>query len=128
MNKKHLIGIAAVVTGVAAAIAPAATAAAADPPEAHILLIGSDSAQATWNTHGRTGCTATATEGTKVLTVPNIKPIDSGGIIKVTQNATVKITCPGGVTSATARLYGPRNPFNDMRTNFNDSTGDAFGS
>ncbi|WP_020173067.1 hypothetical protein [Gordonia polyisoprenivorans] len=128
MNKKHLIGVAAVATGIAAAITPAATAAAADPPEAHILLIGTDSAQATWNTHGRTGCSATVTEGTQVESVPNIPPTGSGGIIKVTQNATLKITCPGGVTSATARLYGPRNPFNDIRTNFNDSTGDAFGS
>ncbi len=116
---------AATSAGVLAGVGPAA---AAQQPEAHIRLIGSTQAQASWDTHGRTGCVVIGHEGAVASSINNIPTTGAGPIFTVKDSGSLEIVCPGGTRSAVARLYGPRSAINDARTNFNDDTNGAFGS
>ncbi|GEE01919.1 hypothetical protein nbrc107696_23650 [Gordonia spumicola] len=116
------------VCGIAAAgsVVAAAPSNAATPPELHVTWIqGVDYYGLSWDTHGRSGCSSTLVINGKTFTDPLPKP---AGRTFAKGPSTYRVSCPDGTTSRVARIYGPRNPINDIRTMFNDVTGDAYGS
>ncbi|GEE01917.1 hypothetical protein nbrc107696_23630 [Gordonia spumicola] len=124
-----LTTVAAAAAVIAGTYLTAGVAEAAAAPEVHVLLNNNGQAKVTVDTHGRTGCTLHATiDGTPAVH-PDVPPtLDSGWSDPGHNVLSYRVACPDGTSSPTAYVYGPRNPLNDLRTQFANSTEGVFGS
>ncbi|GEE01918.1 hypothetical protein nbrc107696_23640 [Gordonia spumicola] len=128
-NRKVAVGCAVAVAALAGMSATAGRAAAEAAPEVHYAFVGSSLVKFTVDTHDREFCVAHGWtdrhyNGDQLGTTTQI----DGPATYLVQTTSFQITCPDGSHSPKITVYGPRNPINDLRTQFNDRTQGAFGS
>ncbi|GEE01916.1 hypothetical protein nbrc107696_23620 [Gordonia spumicola] len=118
------------ITGIVAAaisVGTAGVASAAGSPEIRISFDGPDNIRTDWNVNGHVNCNLIGKIGSGDIAAAI--PTDTGHeIITGAKSSYFRIECPDGTKSPTYRIYGPRNPLNDLRTQFANSTQGMFGS
>ncbi|GEE00915.1 hypothetical protein nbrc107696_13610 [Gordonia spumicola] len=102
----------------------AGPAGAATQPTVSVTFSGSTDFRFAGNSGSGTSCKATV-DGNPLVLISGTFSYTGPGIAG---DHAVRVVCDGGVSSNTVHYYAPRNPLNDIRTQFSNSSQGMFGS